>query len=82
MAKYRVVIDRELCIGCGAAPATCPEVFELGADTGKAKIVDKYSIETNEKLSVGIVPEELYECAKSAAEVCPVAAIRIEKIED
>lgn len=82
MAKYRVVVDREKCISCGAAPATCPELYELGLDNGKTKIVDKYSVQTDERVSIGIIPEELYECAKAGADVCPVNAIRIEKIED
>lgn len=82
MAKYRVIVNREMCVACGAAPATCPEVYEIGSDNGKTKIADKYSIETNDRVSIGIVPEELYECAKSGAEVCPVAAIRIEEAEE
>lgn len=82
MPKYKVIVDRLTCIGCGAAPATCSEVFELGLDNGKAKIVDKYSVHTDDKVSIGIITEDLYECAKSGVEVCPVSAIRIEKIED
>lgn len=82
VARYRVVVNRDACISCGVAPATCPEVYELGLDNGKTKVVDKYSVETNDKISIGIIPEELYECAKSGADVCPVGAIRIEKIEE
>lgn len=82
MARYKVIVDRESCIACGAAPVTCPDVFELGLDNGKTKIVDKYSVETNDKISIGVIPEELYECAKSASDVCPVSAIRIEKINE
>lgn len=82
MAKYRVIVDRETCIACGAAPAACPEVFEMGFDNGKNRVVDKYSVETSDKISIGIIPEELYECAKAAVDICPVAAIKIEKIEE
>ncbi|MEM0355062.1 MAG: ferredoxin [Desulfurococcaceae archaeon] len=82
MVKYKVIVDREQCISCGAAPAVCSQVFELGSDNGKNRVVDKFSIETSDKLSIGIVPEELHECVKSGAEVCPVSAIRIERIED
>lgn len=82
MPKYRVIVDRVTCIGCGAAPVTRPEVYELGLDNGKTKIVDKYSVYTDDKVSVGIIPEELYECAKAGVDVCPVNAIKIEKIED
>jgi ferredoxin len=82
LVKYRVIIDRVTCIACGAAPATCPEIYELGLDNGKNRVVDKYSVKTDENISIGEVPEELYECAKAGADVCPVNAIKIEKIEE
>lgn len=78
---YRITIDRGLCISCGAAPATCPKVYELGNDNGKNKVVEKYSVELGLGRSVGIIPDELYECAKEGADVCPVSAIFLEKIE-
>jgi len=80
--KYRVIVDRNACIACGAAPAACPEVFYLADDNGKNSVVPKYEVEHSESISVGIIPEELYECAKSGAEVCPVNAIRVEPIEE
>lgn len=82
LVKYKVIIDRDKCIACGAAPAACPEVFELGVDNGKNKVVDEYSVELSPEKSIGIIPEELYECAKNGADVCPVDAIVIEKIEE
>lgn len=80
MVQYRVVIDRETCIACGAAPSVCSDVFMLGEDNGKNRVTDKYSVETTEKVSIGVIPEELYECAKSGADICPVAAIKLERI--
>lgn len=82
MVKYRIVVDRSQCISCGAAPAVCPEVYELGADDQKNKVVDMYSLKATEEQSVGEVTEELLECAKRGAEVCPVGAIRIERVGD
>lgn len=82
MSKYKVIVDRESCISCGAAPATCPQVFEIGSDNGKNRVVERFSIQTNDKLSIGIVPQELYECVRSSAEICPVSAIRIEEVSD
>lgn len=81
LVKYRVIVDRATCIACGAAPAACPEVYVLGSDNGKNRVVDQYSVETSEDTSVGEIPEELYECAKSGADVCPVGAIKIEEIK-
>jgi ferredoxin len=57
---YKVKVNKEKCIGCGACVAICPEVFELKA--GKA-IAKKQS--SNK------------ECAKQAADSCPVNAITI-----
>ncbi len=82
MVKYKVVVNRSLCIACGVAPALCPEVFELGSDTGRNKVVGKYSTELSEEISVGIIPEELHQCAKRGADSCPVSAISVEEVKD
>ncbi|MEM0361628.1 MAG: ferredoxin [Sulfolobales archaeon] len=82
MVKYKVTVSRTSCISCGVAPAVCPEVFELGSDNGKNKVVDKYSVELTDEISVGVIPKELYECAKHGADSCPVSAIVVEKVED
>lgn len=81
LVRYRVVVDRAACISCGAAPAACPELYELGSDNFKNRVVEKYSVKTDENVSVGEIPEELYSCAKSGADVCPVNAIKIERID-
>lgn len=44
--------------------------------------MDKYSFGTDEKVSVDVVPGDLYECVKSGVGVCSVSAIRLEKIEN
>ncbi len=82
MVKYKVVVDRSTCLGCGVAPTVCGKVFALGTDNGKNRVVQKYEIETNENVSIGEVPEDLYECVKSAAESCPVNAIKIEEVKE
>lgn len=82
MAKViKVEIDREKCIGCGIAPSLCPEVFHLIED-GKNAIVELYRVENNP--AVGKIPysDELEECVRQAAEACPVAAIKVEIIEE
>ncbi len=81
LVKFRVIVDRTTCIACGAAPAACPEVFVLGSDNGKNRVVDEYNVKTDEGTSIGEIPEELYECAKSGADVCPVGAIKIEEMK-
>lgn len=79
MAKYRVIIDRDMCIACGISPSTCSQVFVLGKDNGKNRVLDKYAENTTDSTSAGIVPEDLFECVKMAADSCPVQAITIEK---
>ncbi|MFH8080878.1 MAG: ferredoxin [Candidatus Aenigmatarchaeota archaeon] len=32
-----IKVDKDICIGCGACAATCPEIFEIGKD-GKSQV--------------------------------------------
>ena len=43
MVKYKIEVDRNKCIGCGACVALCGEVFELkgGKAAAKKKESDK-----------------------------------------
>ena len=59
----KVELDRDECIGCGVCAQIWPEVFQLDEDAGKAKVVRS----------------EGAECAKEAAESCPVGCIAIEE---
>jgi len=56
-------VDESLCTGCGLCVDTCPDVFELPGDTAQVK--------------ADPVPADAEECAKEAAEGCPVEAISI-----
>jgi ferredoxin len=62
MAKYKIDIDRELCIGDGACCGEAPNTFEM--DTDNIAIV---------KSADGHTPEEIVQ----AAQVCPVDAIKL-----
>ncbi|MBS3142284.1 ferredoxin [Candidatus Woesearchaeota archaeon] len=66
MTKFNVRVDQETCIGCAACTACC-ENFEMVGDKAKEKkqIIDESDLPKN----------------KEAEEVCPVAAIKIEKSE-
>ncbi len=76
MAKYRVTLDRDECIGCGTCEATCPEHWELGED-GKTNL--KNSREEGNKQ---VKEMEDLECNLDAAEVCPVNCIHIEENDE
>jgi ferredoxin len=60
--KFRVLIDRDLCVGSGLCVATDRRRFAIGPD-GKAE----YCSETID-----------VDLAEEAAELCPQAAIRLE----
>lgn len=58
---YKIAVDQNKCIGCGACAATCPESFEM--KDGKAHAVKA----TIEEIS----------CEKDAESGCPVDAISV-----
>jgi ferredoxin len=60
----KVKVDRDVCTGCELCVDTCPEVFEIVDDLAKEKMK--------------VVPEDLEDCAREAAEGCPVEAIEID----
>jgi|UniRef100_A0A7C3SLD7 Ferredoxin len=79
MAKFKVTIDRDQCISDMACVSLCPEIFEMNEEDGKSQIVAKYRAGGNP--GEGLVPGELEDCLKSAAEACPVSIIHVEKVE-
>lgn len=58
----KLEVNQDVCIGCGACQAICPEVFEIG-DDGLAKTI------------VDVIDEDNEEAAIDAKEGCPVSAI-------
>ncbi|MFH1054054.1 MAG: ferredoxin [Candidatus Woesearchaeota archaeon] len=68
MAKYKISVNKEKCIGCGACTSVSDN-FKLdeSEDTPKAHPV---------KAEVDKIDKE-----KEAEEICPVDAIKVEEIE-
>lgn len=67
MAKYKVEVDSEGCISCGACEAVCPQNFKV--EYGDKSVSLKEIIDENELA-----------CCNEAKEVCPVDVIKITKL--
>lgn len=61
----KAIVNKELCIGCGACSAICPAVFELDEN-----YVSKVILES--------LDDKNKSCAEEAAVSCPVGAITVE----
>ena len=59
----KLKVEKDICIGCGACQAICPDVFEIDDDGLAVSIVEE-------------VNEEIMEDAIDAKEGCPVDAIK------
>ncbi len=72
MEKF--IVDKAICIGCGACTAVAPNTFMFG-DDGLAEAKE-------EKDDSHELTEEEKNDAMSALEGCPVNAIRVEEKND
>ncbi|MGI6192837.1 MAG: ferredoxin [Christensenellales bacterium] len=59
----KVTIDRDGCIECGLCAATCPDIFRMNDDDGKAEVYHQPEGKDEE------------DCASEAADGCPVSVI-------
>jgi len=72
----KIIIDRDGCISCGACWSSCSDVYEQNDEDAKSQIVAKFQIGSN--IAEGKVGDNLTECARQGAEVCPVQVISVE----
>lgn len=68
----KIIQYRKKCIGCGACAAVCPKFFEMDKD-GFATLKNSSQAGEGFELEVNEV-----DCAKDAAEACPVKIIEIQ----
>lgn len=78
MAKYKILQDRDNCIGCGACSAICPEFWEMDEE-GLAHL--KESTEVDGQSEREINTEEDRARNQEAVDACPVRVIRIKAIK-
>jgi ferredoxin len=80
MPKYRVKVDRNLCIGAASCAAVAPNTFELDAE-GKAVIKKKDGTHTSDFVNYEDMNGD-EQTTEHAAKSCPVNAIIIEEVDD
>ena len=80
MTKYKVTYDKVTCIGAASCVAVAPKFWELIGD--KAELVGSTYNEATKKHELIIETSEDLQLNQDAEAVCPVAAIKIEKVED
>ena len=76
MTKYRVFIDKDLCIDCGIDAGRCPTHAHV-----LTQLLSDKRVERSEDMNTSIIPEDLYPSVKRAAEGCPTKAIIVKKID-
>ncbi len=91
--KYKIVHDRDICIGCAACASVCPKYWKM-ADDGKSDVIrdnddgsqtraEKTGNGEEEMLGTNIEPLIVdFDSNKEAAESCPVNCIHIHEIKD
>ncbi len=60
----KVLVDENLCTGCGICVDICPEVFEMADSVSVVKVAD--------------IGEDLKAQVEESVESCPVEAITVE----
>jgi ferredoxin len=74
MKKYKIIFDREVCIGALACSAVSPDLWEIAKD-GKVDL--KGAKKNSEGKWELVIEEKDLQREKDAAHVCPVEAIKI-----
>ena len=80
MVKYKIIFDRDACIGALSCNAVASKFWKLSED-GKVDLKDSIFNEKTGKHELIIEEKDLTE-NKDAESVCPVYAIKIEKLKE
>ncbi len=74
MSKYKLIHEREICIGCAACESIAPKFWKMDNDEMKADLIDSDKVGANEERFVDDLEDNM-----EAAESCPVECIHIEE---
>lgn len=81
MKKYKIIYDREACIGAFACSAAAPDFWAFNED-GKADFKGASYNSKTKRWELMVDNEQDYDDNQAAAESCPVFAIKIEHIDE
>lgn len=76
--KFKVIHDRENCIGCSACASVCPKFWGMNAKDGKSDLIGATPAE-NGTTELIVSGEDLEE-NQNAADVCPVQVITVKEL--
>ena len=80
MVKYKIIYDRDACIGALGCLGVTEELWKL-ADDGKVDLKGAVFNEETQKWEL-IVGEKDFDIAKASEDSCPVQVIKVVKIDD
>ncbi len=79
--KYKIIYDRNICIGAAACETAAAKFWEIDKEDGKANLKEGQKFD-HEKFEL-IIDEADLKIAQDSSEVCPVAGcIKIVEVED
>ena len=78
MAKYRIIYDRDACIGAAACEDLDSDRFKISPDDGKANLKGG----KEDKPGLFILDVNYLGTSEEAAKACPVQAIKIKDLEN
>lgn len=78
MANYRIIYDRDVCIGAAACEDIDPKRFKINSDDGKADLIKG----KEDKSGLFILDVDDLGTSVEAAKACPVRAIMIKDLKN
>ncbi len=73
MAKYKVRLNKDTCIGCGMCVSIAPHIFEMGKMKSNLVGLEDSDSGIQEKE----IDDEEYKAAKEAEKSCPTSSISV-----